>query len=230
MKRIFRISSTSFLFLSVFFALIKAQTQSILILKDGLAIKCDLVRIIPDSVIVVQIADSVQVEYPYNQVSSLISSLNSSSLIPLPLKNDKPKISRTNGIYIGKLLSPGEQNGIFNGGWFLGAQIGTGLNPGFLAQVVFGSYNKYSSLNSNILLSVLIGPRYCLYQSKPGTGIFISTMMGFQTAGKFQLALGISVDVYIIPKLFLGTRLSTSADLSDQTKSYVAFIFGYGIN
>jgi hypothetical protein len=233
LKRLLSGSSLLLIFLAVFIpsATAQVQTRSILYLKNGSIIKCNLVRIIPDSLFIVQTSDNNQWGYIYNQVDSLAISREASNSTESQ-KNILPKSSRSSsgGFILGPWTPAGEHANSYGGGLFVGAQFGSGSNPGFLAQ--FGCVS-FGSGSNNLTVYGTLGARIKTNQSS-SYGLFITPSLGVMTFGEVQLTGGISLDLYILPKVFLGTRFLTSlgslSSSSSPAFSFVAFVMGYGVN
>jgi hypothetical protein len=227
-----------FSFVLFFPAVVKAQapTRSILYLKNGSVIKCDLISVNADSVLIIKTSDDNQMTYRCDQVDSLINLAGDLSSIPVQPTEKKQKRNRLSGIYLGGCMPLGENSSRVEGGMFAGAQLGIGLNPGFLVQFGCGSFTTSGSLSGNSLFfSLALGMRFGLNDSSSTTNLYISPLIGLITGDKLQVAIGVSVDWHIASKIFVGTRLMAAAASldpapysSNQLKSYIAFVVGYG--
>jgi hypothetical protein len=157
------------------------------------------------------------------------------SVVPSEIKI-VPKSSRhsTAGFFLGTGIPTGEYGSAYTGGLFVGGQFGSGLNPGFLAQFGCVSFGMPGSATNNLTLYGTIGARFATHLSPSSAGIFITPSFGVLIHGELQFAIGISIDIYVIPKVILGTKFLTSLGSVSSSYSpaisFISFAVGYGVN
>jgi hypothetical protein len=235
LKKLLSGSSLLLLFILFFIqaSIAQVQTKSILYLKNGSAIKCNLVRIVPDSLFIIQTSDSNQWGYRYDQVDSLGISRETSS-VPPSETNIVPKSSQSSaaGFFLGMGSPMGEDAGRYDDGLFVGAQFGSGKSPGFLFQFGFLSIAASGSLTSRVTFYSTLGFR--IKTDLLPLGLFISPSFGLIHRDEAFVAMGLALDIYVVPKVFLGTKFLTSTGNTNSSSSrgfsFIAFVIGYGVN
>jgi hypothetical protein len=210
------------------------QTSSMLYLKNGSVIRCNIVSVLRDTSITIQTSDTSQLTFSYDQMDSLIyAPVVSPSLNPgvhsRPRAQSKPGIS---GLFVGGMIPMDEK---FHGGITVGGQFGSGLNPGIFFQFGYSSIGRSGIDERNIMLSAVVGPRIGKPYEVSSIGIFFTPLVGGLAFGEVLWAFGFSLDVYPARKLFLKVQLLSS--IHDPTKNYSGpqgaifqFALGYGVN
>ncbi len=226
----------SFLFLGSFsqWLIGQEQTSSMLYLKNGSVIRCNLVSILRDTSITIQTSDTTLLKFSCDQVDSLVyAPVVSPSLNPRvqsrPRAQSKPS---TSGLFVGGMIPMDEK---FHGGITVGGQFGSGLNPGILFQFGYSNIGRSSIDEKNIMFSAVVGPRFGKPYEVSSIGIYFTPLVGGLAFGEVLWAFGFSLDVYPARKLFLKMQLLSS--IHDPTKNYSGpqgaifqFALGYGVN
>jgi hypothetical protein len=194
------------------------QTQSILYLKNGSFIRCNIVSILRDRSITIQKSDTNRQTFSFDQIDSLVYSPTVlTSLTPKEHSKPPAKAKRsTSGLFFGGVIPIDKK---FNGGITLGMQFGSGLNPGFLFQLGYDGIGRSGIKEGNIMLSAVIGLRFGRPYDTSAIGIFITPLVGGLAFWEVLGAFGCSLDVYPARNLFIKVQLLKQ--INDPTKHYL---------
>jgi hypothetical protein len=107
------------------------------------------------------------------------------------------------------------------------------MNPGFLVQFGCISVGSSGSAPNNLTVYGTMGTRF-VHLLPSSLGLFVTPSVGVMAHGEVQLAAGISLELYIVPKIFLGAKyLSSLGSINSSYSpefSFIAFVVGYGVN